>query len=110
MDIGYKAIREKFTTKVTLTPAEPAVFVTYLDGPFRHLNNRWRFLPVSADGSSCDVVFWIDYEFKSPLLGVLMGAVFDKAFRKFAEAFEDRARVVYRNAPPPGPGMAVSSA
>jgi coenzyme Q-binding protein COQ10 len=109
MDIGYKAIREKFTTKVTLAPAEPTVFVTYLDGPFKHLNNKWRFLPVGG-GSSCDVVFWIDYEFKSPLLGVLMGAVFDKAFRKFAEAFEDRARVVYRDAPPSASGLAVSSA
>jgi coenzyme Q-binding protein COQ10 len=99
MVIGYKAIREAFTTRVTLTPAEPAVLVSYLDGPFHHLENRWRFLPTSDarsnGGLGCDVVFWIDYQFKSPILGVLMGAMIDKAFRKFAEAFEDRARAVY---------------
>ena len=94
MEIGYRAIRERFSTKVTLTPSEPSVFVTYLDGPFHHLDNRWRFVPVDG-GQSCDVKFWIDYQFKSPLLGALMGAMFDKAFRKFAEAFEMRARVVY---------------
>jgi coenzyme Q-binding protein COQ10 len=94
MDIGYKAIRERFTTRVTLTPDEPSVFVTYLDGPFHHLDNRWRFLPIDG-GRACDVAFWIDYQFKSPLLAVLMGAMFDKAFRKFAEAFEHRARIVY---------------
>ena len=94
MEIGYKAIRERFSTKVTLTPTDPSVFVTYLDGPFHHLDNRWRFLPVDG-GRGCDIVFWIDYQFKSPMLGLLMGAMFDKAFRKFAEAFEVRAREVY---------------
>lgn len=99
MEIGYKAIREGFTTRVTLSPDQPAVLVSYLDGPFHHLENKWRFLPAhdprAKDGEGCDIAFWIDYQFKSPLLGVLMGAMFDKAFRKFAEAFEDRARAVY---------------
>jgi coenzyme Q-binding protein COQ10 len=94
MEIGYKALRERFTTRVVLSPAEPSVFVTYLDGPFHHLDNRWRFSPVDG-GRACDVAFWIDYQFKSPMLGLLMGAMFDKAFRKFSEAFENRARSVY---------------
>ena len=93
MQIGYKAIRESFTTKVVLTPSAPAVTVTYLDGPFHHLENRWRFL-ARPDGG-CDIAFWIDYQFRSPVLGLLMGAIFDKAFRKFSHAFEDRARAVY---------------
>lgn len=92
MGIGYKAIREAFTTRVTLTPAEPKVLVEYLDGPFRHLENRWRFLP-APQGSVVD--FFIVYEFRSPVLAVLMGALFDKAFHRFAEAFEVRAREVY---------------
>ena len=96
MEVGYKAIRERFTTKVELTPEAPAVRVTYLDGPFHHLENRWRFMPVDG-GQSCDIVFWLDYEFKSPFLGLLMGAMFDRAFRKFSEAFETRARSVYGN-------------
>lgn len=94
MGIGYKAIRENFTTRVVLLPAAHPmrIDVSYLDGPFKHLDNRWRFEPRET-GSA--VHFWIDYEFRSAMLGLVMGAVFDKAFRKFAEAFEDRARVVY---------------
>lgn len=94
MEVGYKTIRERFTTKVILTPDAPAVYVSYLDGPFHHLDNRWRFVPMEG-GRSCDVIFWLDYQFKSPLLGLLMGAMFDKAFRKFSEAFEQRARAIY---------------
>lgn len=94
MTAGYKAIRETFVTRVTLCPEIPQVDVRYIDGPFRHLENRWQFL---AAPGGCDVDFFIDYEFKSRMLGLLVGAVFDQAFRKFAEAFEARARVVYRD-------------
>lgn len=93
MGVGYKSIRKHFTSRVTLKPAESRILVEYLDGPFRYLENRWEFQP--QPGGGCQVRFWISYEFKSVMLGLLMGALFDKAFRKFAEAFEQRARVVY---------------
>jgi coenzyme Q-binding protein COQ10 len=92
MGVGYKAIHETFTSRVTLNPAGPAILVEYLDGPFKRLENRWRFL--AAPGGS-DIDFYVDYEFRSPILAVLMGVMFDKAFRQFASAFEDRARRVY---------------
>lgn len=92
MTAGYKAIRETFVTRATLFPEVPKVEVRYIDGPFRRLENRWQFIPAPG---GCDVDFFIDYEFKSALLGIVVGAVFDQAFRKFAEAFEERARRVY---------------
>lgn len=93
MTVGYKAIRETFTSQVLLKPDELTIDVKYLDGPFRYLTNEWSFEP-SADGGSV-VHFFIDYEFKSRVLGALMGAMFDRAFRMFADAFEKRADVVY---------------
>ncbi|MGV1914188.1 type II toxin-antitoxin system RatA family toxin [uncultured Agrobacterium sp.] len=93
MTVGYKAIRETFTTQVLLKPEERAIDVKYLDGPFRYLDNRWRFEP--TDNGGCSVYFFIDYEFKSRLLGALMGSMFDRAFRMFAEAFEARADRIY---------------
>ncbi len=95
MGVGYKAIHETFTSRVTLNPAGPAILVEYLDGPFKRLENRWRFL--TAPGGS-DIDFYVDYEFRSPILAVLMGVMFDKAFRQFAAAFEERARKVYGTA------------
>jgi len=93
MTVGYKAIRETFTSQVHLKPDELTIDVKYLDGPFRYLTNEWRFEPDQAGGSV--VHFYIDYEFKSRVLGALMGAMFDRAFRMFADAFEKRADVVY---------------
>lgn len=93
MIAGYKAIRENFTTRVTLLPEHNRVLVEYLDGPFRRLENRWVFKQLPGGG--CEVDFYIEYELKSLMLGMLVGAMFDKAFRKFAEAFEERARQVY---------------
>ncbi len=93
MTVGYKAIRETFTSQVLLKPAERIIDVKYIDGPFRYLVNQWRFEP-EGEGA-CAVHFDIDYEFKSRILGALMGAMFDRAFRMFAEAFEKRADAIY---------------
>jgi coenzyme Q-binding protein COQ10 len=92
MTVGYKAIRESFTSRVTLDNPRLQINVEYVNGPFKYLENRWTFRPTPA-GS--DVEFYINYEFKSFALGLLMGTVFDKAFRKFTEAFEDRAEIIY---------------
>lgn len=92
MSVGYKAIRETFTTQVLLKPEELTIDVKYIDGPFKYLSNIWSFEPAS-DG--CFVRFFIDYEFKSRILAAVMGTMFDRAFRMFAEAFEKRADAVY---------------
>jgi len=97
MTVGYKAIRETFTTQVLLNAAERAIDVKYIDGPFRYLDNRWRFAALPEGG--CSVHFYIDYEFKSRILGALMGSMFDRAFRMFTEAFEKRAAAIYGAAP-----------
>ena len=93
MEVGYRAVRERFTSRVALDPAKPEIHVEYVDGPFRHLRNRWRFKDLSEKLS--EVEFFIDYEFRSRTLGARMGAMFDEAFRKFAVAFEQRADKVY---------------
>jgi coenzyme Q-binding protein COQ10 len=93
MTVGYKAIRETFTTQVLLNRAEHAIDVQYIDGPFKYLDNRWRFQPTGNGG--CTIDFFIDYEFKSRILGALMGSMFDKAFRMFTDAFETRAGKIY---------------
>src|ERR1700680_1451945 len=81
MTVAYKLIRETFTSRVTLDRPNLEILVQYLEGPFRRLNNRWNFRAV-ADHVS-DVDFFIAYEFRSRTLGMLMGAVFDAAFRRF---------------------------
>jgi coenzyme Q-binding protein COQ10 len=97
MEVGYRAIREKFTSRVTLDRANLKILVEYVDGPFSSLENHWNF---RDEGQGASVVeFFIAYEFRSRMLGALMGSVFDAAFRKFAAAFEARADVVYARRP-----------
>jgi coenzyme Q-binding protein COQ10 len=91
--VAYKLIRETFASRVTMDRDKLQILVEYLDGPFSHLENRWSFLDDGTGG--CVVEFFIDYSFRSRTLGMLMGAMFEAAFRRFAEAFEKRADVVY---------------
>lgn len=93
MTVAYKLIRQTFTSRVTLDRPHLEIRVQYLEGPFRQLNNTWKFRAVEPH--ACDVEFFIAYEFQSRALGMLMGAMFDTAFRRFAGAFERRADAVY---------------
>lgn len=93
MTVAYKLIRETFTTKVTLDREKYEIQVEYLGGPVRELENNWKFLNIGD--RSTDVVFHLAYELKSRTFASLMGVVFDRAFRKFAVAFEERADRVY---------------
>jgi coenzyme Q-binding protein COQ10 len=93
MTVAYKLVREAFRSRVTLNRPKLQILVEYLEGPFSHLENRWTFKPTGE--RSCEIEFFIDYEFRSRMLGVLMGTMFDAAFRRFAAAFEQRADKVY---------------
>lgn len=93
MTVSFKLVRETFRSRVTLDRGKLQILVEYLQGPFSRMQNRWSFRP--AGEAACDVEFFIDYEFKSRMLGVLMGSMFDVAFRRFASAFEQRADQVY---------------
>ena len=93
MTIAYKLIRESFASRVTLDRPNLQILVEYLEGPFSRLENRWSFHPTGE--RACNVEFFISYEFRSRVLALLMGTMFDLAFRRFAAAFERRADEVY---------------
>ena len=93
MTVAYKLIVQKFTSRVTLDRPNLQILVEYLEGPFSNLENRWEFHAVGDH--LCDVEFFISYAFKSRALALLMGAMFDAAFRRFAAAFEKRADQIY---------------
>ena len=89
--IGFKMIREKFTSRVTLSRPSH-IEVEYTDGPFKYLTNRWKFM--SAQGG-CLVDFHIDFEFRSRLLQRVLEPLFTEAVRRMVSAFETRAGVIY---------------
>ncbi|MFM8614355.1 MAG: type II toxin-antitoxin system RatA family toxin, partial [Alphaproteobacteria bacterium] len=87
LTIGFRMFRETFRSRVGLN--KPGhIHVTYENGPFRYLNNHWRFSPV-AGGTEVD--FFVDFEFRNRILHVAIGVVFNEAVRLMVRAFERRA-------------------
>lgn len=90
--ISFKVFREKFGSRVTLMPNESRIEVVYLDGPFKYLNNSWKFIDCDE---GCVVDFYVDFEFRSKILQSVIGVVFNEAMRRIVKAFEDRAKTLY---------------
>jgi coenzyme Q-binding protein COQ10 len=102
--IGFKMIRERYTSKVRLDRPQ-RIDVDYgNDGPFRHLENHWQFSP--AEDGGCEVDFFLDFEFRSRMLQRLIGVVFQEAVRRMVAAFESRAKAIYGTSPAGDPTLA----
>jgi coenzyme Q-binding protein COQ10 len=93
MTVSFKLVRESFTSEVVLDRPNLKIAGRYLSGPFSRRENRWTFEP--KGDTACDAGFFIAYEFKSRMLALLMGSMFDAAFARFSAAFEKRADAIY---------------
>ncbi|MEM9198355.1 MAG: type II toxin-antitoxin system RatA family toxin [Pseudomonadota bacterium] len=91
--ISFKVFRERFGSRVMLRPDEQRIDVSYIDGPFRYLNNYWHFQ--SLEGARCEVDFFVDFEFRSRTLQAFIGIVFNEAMQRIVGAFEKRAAALY---------------
>ncbi len=90
--VGYKMIREKFGSRVTLDEPDH-IHVEYLSGPMKHLSNHWKFIP--EQNGSCTIDFYVDFEFKSRILQGLTEMFFNEAVKVMVHAFEKRAKELY---------------
>lgn len=90
--IGYKMVREKFSSKVVLD-APGSIRVEYLKGPLKYLSNKWDFIPNGTGG--CIIDFYVDFEFRNAFFQSLMGVFFNEVVKRMVTAFEERARVLY---------------
>ncbi|WP_022726995.1 type II toxin-antitoxin system RatA family toxin [Fodinicurvata sediminis] len=93
--IGFKMLRERFTSRVELHEEDAenlTIDVSYVEGPFKYLNNHWKFIP---DEEGCLIDFYVDFEFRSRLLQRVMQPLFNEAVRRMVAAFEGRAKELY---------------
>jgi coenzyme Q-binding protein COQ10 len=88
MAVGYGPFRERYTSRVILDPASRTVDVVAIKGPFRQLENHWRFTPNNA---GCLIDFSIQFEFANPLLQATASKAFEKVVLKMTDAFVARA-------------------
>ncbi len=94
MAVGYRALRERYTSRVTLDPAARTIDVVAIDGPFHRLENHWRFIP---EGAMTRTEFKVAFEFSNRLLQKAAGAAFEKVLLKMTDAFEARAANLSQN-------------
>jgi coenzyme Q-binding protein COQ10 len=90
--IGFKMIRERYSSRVALDRPHRIDVIYGEEGPFRHLENHWSFRPTET---GCVVEFYLDFEFRSRMLQRLIGMLFHEAVRRMVGAFEARAKVLY---------------
>lgn len=96
MVIGFKMFREKFTSRVHLSHPD-RIDVVYEKGPFKYLNNHWKFRPHSGQNGEAhvEIDFYVDFEFHSAILQKVIGAVFNEAVQRMVNAFEQRAHALF---------------
>lgn len=92
---AFGALREQFTSRVTLDAPAKVITIEYIEGPFEHLTNRWQFLQLER---GCEVAFDIDFRFKSRALEALISGLFTRAIEKMTGAFVTRADKLYGSA------------
>lgn len=92
MLVSFGTLREKYTSKVTINRKESVIEACHIDGPFDHLDTRWRFIPV-ATGS--EIQFFIDFAFSNQILAAASSFVFDAIAHKTTDAFVTRAERLY---------------
>ena len=93
LTIGYKMIRERFVSNVTLEPKEKKIHVSYVSGPLKVLKNEWTFSPEGK--KKCRVDFYVHFEFSNPILSAMMNMFFNVAFVQMVSSFEKRAAAIY---------------
>lgn len=94
MLVGFKALREKFTSQVEKHRPD-LIRVHYVDGPLRDLDNTWGFRALGPN--ACELDFHVEFAFRNAMFERLAGQYFDSAFRKMVAAFETRAAELYGN-------------
>jgi coenzyme Q-binding protein COQ10 len=88
MTAGFRNFRESYTSRVVLDPQARTIDVVQTEGPFRILENHWKFTP---QGEGCKIDFTIAFELRNPLLNAIVGAAFGKFLLRTTDAFLERA-------------------
>ncbi|MDH2997883.1 ubiquinone-binding protein [Pasteurellaceae bacterium LFhippo2] len=85
-------ISQSFSTHNTMIPNEK-ITMELLNGPFSYLRGAWTFQPF--DEQSCKISLNLDFEFSSPVIGMVFGKIFNELTLKMVNAFKQRAKEIY---------------
>ena len=99
--VGFKGLRERYTSRATLIARDRRIDVEQMEGVFRKMQTHWRIAPEGPENKSCRIDFSIQFEFKSRVLGTVAGGAFSLVIARMTHAFEARAKSLYVTSPRP---------
>jgi coenzyme Q-binding protein COQ10 len=94
MTVDYHGLKERYVSQVRLDPAAGMIEARHVEGPFKRLDTRWRFVALPQ---GCEVHFLTDFAFRSVLLSAVASLAFGFVSARMAEAFIRRADALYRS-------------
>jgi len=94
LTIGKSFFNETYKSFVIYKKSSDSIHVTNIDGPLKHLENKWFFKEL---GNNSEVNFHVDFELKNKILNMLMIKTFDIGLKKIADAFEKRAIDLFKS-------------
>ena len=95
LTIGKGPLKDTYKSDVKYDKKKDSIYVTNLDGPLKHLENRWHF---QEENKITQVSFEVDFELKNDFLNMIMTKSFQFGLDKIADAFEKRAEDLFNKA------------
>ena len=95
LTIGKGPLKDTYKSDVKYDKKKDSIYVTNLDGPLKHLENRWLF---QEENKITQVSFEVDFELKNDLLNIVMTKSFQFGLDKIADAFQKRAEELFNKA------------
>ena len=95
LTIGKGPFKDTYKSYVKYNKKEDSIYVTNLDGPLNHLENKWLF---KEENNLTEISFEIDFELKNDFLNIVMTKSFQFALDKIADAFQKRAEDLFSKA------------
>ena len=92
LTIGKGPFKDTYKSDVKFNKNEDSIYVTNLDGPLKHLENKWHFKEIN---NLSEVSFEIDFELKNDFLNIIMTKSFQFGLDKIADAFQKRAEELF---------------
>ena len=92
LTIGKGPLKDTYKSDVKYNKKDDTIFVTNLDGPLKHLENRWHFKQLNK---TTEVSFEVDFELKNEFLNMIMTKSFQFGLDKIADSFEKRAEELF---------------
>ena len=94
LTIGKGPFKDTYKSDVRFNKKHNSIHVTNIDGPLKHLDNKWTF---KDHKEGTEIYFDVDFEIKNKFLNILMIKSFQYGLDKIADAFQKRANQLFKS-------------